>query len=349
MHKACDDESLQLPAELVGALPEWPESPADNPDLMVACYGSGGMATCIDETPGTIGYLEVGHGISTGLDEVRLHNRDAALGGAAEFRNSQESSIEAAITTDAFPSSPDEDFSGVSFIDRGGADTWPIVLMSYIYVRKDLSFIADPQEQALLVAFLRALYMPDYIQRCADEYGFTLFLDQVEVKAFAEAAIDMVEASIDYASGNVTKFVFETEDTLAIGGAAEYVFSRKRREIADVERQELREQIAEAQAQLDLLLSNTEKSSSSSANAFAGDMDDRAFGDAEETQLKAALALGSISFAFWTLWIAAYIYRYMNSTTNSSTPPVASTTGGSEVGSSRDASSKFAGSSQFEA
>jgi len=262
------------------------------------------MATCIEEVAGTIGYLEVGHGISTGLDEVRLHNRDAAIG-SPQFRNSQESSIEAAITTDAFPTSPDEDFSGVSFIDRGGADTWPIVLMSYIYVRKDLSFIADPQEQAMVVAFLRALYMPDYIQRCADEYGFTLFLDNAEVKLFAETAIDMVEASVN---STATKFVFETEDTQAISGAAEYVFSQKRREIADVERAELKEQIAAAQAQLDLLMSTTQ---SSSASGVAGEIEDRVFGDSEETQLKAALALSSISFVFWTLWIAAYICRYM--------------------------------------
>jgi len=315
LHKACDDESLQLPAELVGALPEWPESPADNPDLMVPCYGSGGMATCIDEVPGTIGYLEVGHGISTGLDEVRLHNRDAAIG-TPQFRNSQESSVEAAITTDAFPTSPDEDFSSVSFIDRGGANTWPIVLMSYVYVRKDLSFIADPQEQALLVAFLRALYMPDYIQRCADEYGFVLFLDNAEVTQFAEAAITMVEASIDYT--NATKFTFETEDTQAITGAAEFVFSQKRREIADVERDELKEQLASLLAQIEELTSIeglSTQSSSSRERSF--------FSSSDETQLKVALALGSISFVFWTLWIAAFLCRTMNGSKASSDVPAA--------------------------
>lgn len=320
LHKACDDENLQLPAELVGALPEWPESPADNPELMVPCYGSGGMATCIDEVPGTIGYLEVGHGISTGLDEVRLHNRDAAVG-TTQFRNSQESNIEAAISMDAFPSSPDEDFSSVSFIDRGGADTWPIVLMTYIYVRKDLSsFISSPQEQALLVAFLRALYMPDYLQRCADEYGFILFLDNAEVKQFAEDAISMVEASIDYT--NATKFVFETEDTMAITGAAEYVFSQKRREISDVERDDLQEELASLLAQIEELTSVTDGDVSQSA-AQGITSGTGFFSSSDETQLKAALALGSISFAFWTLWIAAYLYRTMTRSQNSSSSAAA--------------------------
>ena len=303
LHSACDDESQQLPLELVGDQPSWPDSPANNPDLMVACSGSAGMAQCVEDVPGTIAYLEAGHGIASGLTEVRLHNRDAAVG-TTVFRNSQESSIQAAVGVDVFPSSPDEDFSGVSFINRGGASTWPIVLITYVYVRKDLSFL-DPLEQALLVAFLRALQMPDYIQRCADEYGFTL-LDIEEIQQFTETGINMVDSSIG--DKNMTKFAFEGKVSLPVAGAGEYVFSQKRRQIADIELQELMEQFAVVQAQLDEMLGTSSESLSVREEGF--------FGDTEESQLKAALALGSISFIFWILWIAAYIQRYLKSSSH---------------------------------
>ena len=308
LHHACDDESQQLPVELVGAQPSWPR--ADDPDRLVSCFGSAGMADCVADVPGTIGFLEVGHGVAASLDEVRLHNRDADVGSTV-FRNSRESSVRSAITVDALPSSPDEDFSAVTFVNQGGVDTWPIVLMTYINVRKDLSFIADAQEQALLVAFLRALLIPDYIQRCADLYGFTLFVDDENMKQFVELGISMVEASIDY--NNATKFAFEGNDTLPVVGAGEYVFSEKRREIADVERQDLMEQVVALQAQLDELRGTS--SESFSAN------DEISFGDSEETHLKAALALSTLSFVFWTLWAAVYITRYLK-TAPHTTPAV---------------------------
>ena len=317
LNKACDDPELQFPSELVSDEPAWPE----NPDLMVGCYGSGGMTECIEDVPGTIGYIDAGHGISNGLAEVRLRNRDAAVGSTEVFRNSVESSIEEAITTRDFPPSLTGDFSAVSFLDQPGATTWPIVQMTYLYVRTDLSFIEDPQEQALLIGFLRALYLPQYIERCAELYGFTLILNNTEVKEFAEAAIDLVEESVDYNS-NATKFDFETSDTRPIEGAGEYVFSVKRREIADIERADLMEQLAALNEEI--ARTSTElKQLSSEERGF--------FGEDEETQLKAALALGSISFAFWTLWIAAYICRYLKGGNVSETAVEVSKPGGDAV------------------
>jgi len=283
---------------------------------MVGCYGSGGMTECIEDVPGTIGYIDAGHGISNGLAEVRLHNRDAPAGSTV-FRNSVESSIEEAITTRDFPTSLTGDFSAVSFLDQPGATTWPIVQMTYLYVRTDLSFIEDPQEQALLVAFLRALYMPQYIERCAELYGFTLILNNTEVKQFAEDAIDLVEESVH---SNATKFGFETSETRPIEGASEYVFSAKRREIADIERADLMEQLAALNEEI---ARTSAELRSSEERGF--------FGEDEETQLKAALALGSISFAFWTLWIAAYICRYLNGGNGSETAVAVSKPGGDAV------------------
>ena len=53
-----------------------------------------------------------------------------------------------------------------------GPNTWPIVALSYIYVRKDLSHITNPVSQGLLQAFLTALYTEEYISVCEEEFGF---------------------------------------------------------------------------------------------------------------------------------------------------------------------------------
>ena len=51
--------------------------------------------------------------------------------------------------------------------------------MTYMYVRKNLTFIEDPQEQTLLVAFLTALYDPVYINQCTN-LGFTVVGDAIK-------------------------------------------------------------------------------------------------------------------------------------------------------------------------
>jgi hypothetical protein len=53
--------------------------------------------------------------------------------------------------------------------------TWPIVQMTDVYVRKNVtSYLINPQEQSLLIACLRALYNDVYIARCRDDYGLTI-------------------------------------------------------------------------------------------------------------------------------------------------------------------------------
>ena len=60
--------------------------------------------------------------------------------------------------------------------------------MSYIYVRKDLTYMPNPASQTLLKAFLRALYSDDYIPVCEEEYGFFRITGDLRDKALA--AID---------------------------------------------------------------------------------------------------------------------------------------------------------------
>lgn len=286
LHEGCDDPDQKLPIELVGALPPWPE----NAQNMVGCAGSSGVTACVKGKAGTIGYIDSGHGLSANLEEVRLFIEESG-----EFKTSQESSVEAAITRDRFPESPDDDFSDVSFLNAAGENTWPIVQMTYLYVRKELpDYIESHEEQTLLIAFLRALYEDTYIKRCEIEFGFTLMTGNPEVKAFAEEAIDILSSSVNI---NATDWFFET-DTAAIFGAEPYVFSVKRRQIADVKLDGLAVTVAALEEQL-------------STAGSDGNGNGNFFTEQDRTQLKAALVLSSLSFVFWMFWIGAYIYRFV--------------------------------------
>ena len=121
------------------------------------------MTDCINEEQGTIGYIDAGHGNSAGLAEIELENRDGTL------LSSQEASAEGGIDAaeeGVMPAAADFDFSGVSLLNRPGKYTWPLVQMTYIYVRRNITFLAFPDEQTLMVAFLRALYEDEYVQQC---------------------------------------------------------------------------------------------------------------------------------------------------------------------------------------
>ena len=60
--------------------------------------------------------------------------------------------------------------------------------MSYIYVRKDLTYMPNPASQTLLKAFLQALYSDDFIPVCEEEFGFNRITGDLRDKALS--AID---------------------------------------------------------------------------------------------------------------------------------------------------------------
>ena len=103
-----------------------------------------------------------------------------------------------------------------------------MVLMSYVYVRKDLTYIENPVEQALLKAFLKSLYMGEYIQQCEEDYEFS----RVD-----GPALQLAQRGINslILSPNAPTFNFETT-IQDIQGASNYTFSTRRNSIADVER-----------------------------------------------------------------------------------------------------------------
>merc|ERR1740130_1605884 len=107
-------------------------------------YGSGEMSSKLASTPYSIGYIDSGHGHEDGLKEIELKNK------AGTYQSSLEAgpagigaAAGAAIAGGVMPSSPLADFSAVSLHNQDGTTTWPIVAISYVYVRKDLTSLGD--------------------------------------------------------------------------------------------------------------------------------------------------------------------------------------------------------------
>lgn len=106
LHNACPEE---WPDTLVGSVIEWPEDTLE-------CDGSGPMTDCISGTVGTIGYIESGHGLAEGLQEIELRNADNIYISSAEAAS--KGGIMAAAEKASLPDSLDGDFSSVSFLNQ---------------------------------------------------------------------------------------------------------------------------------------------------------------------------------------------------------------------------------------
>eukprot|EP00931_Biecheleriopsis_adriatica_P061517 TRINITY_DN3698_c0_g1_i5.p1 TRINITY_DN3698_c0_g1~~TRINITY_DN3698_c0_g1_i5.p1 ORF type:complete len:412 (+),score=87.28 TRINITY_DN3698_c0_g1_i5:401-1636(+) len=165
-------------ADLVGKTITWPSDTFE-------AYGSGEMSSKIASTPYAIGYIDSGHGHDDGLKEISLENK------AGTYQTSLEAgaagigaAAEAAIAANIMPAQPDGDFSAVSLHNQGGATTWPIVAISYVYLRKDLSTYGD--RACLLKAFLEFI-ISDEGQAMLPAYGAVGVPSKV--KDIANAAI----------------------------------------------------------------------------------------------------------------------------------------------------------------
>jgi ABC-type phosphate transport system substrate-binding protein len=106
LHATCSDE---WPANLVGSKIDW-NSDTDK------CEGSGGMTKCIRDTPGTIGYIDSGHGHSEGLVEIALRNADNVYISSKE--SSERGGIMAAVDNAGLPSDLTGSFADVNLLNQ---------------------------------------------------------------------------------------------------------------------------------------------------------------------------------------------------------------------------------------
>lgn len=279
LHKTCETE---WPVEQVGSKITWP-------DDTMKCDGSGEMTNCIRDNPGTIGYIDSGHGHAEDLTEIELRNN---AGNFLSSREAGSAGIGAAAVS--IPASPDADFGDVNLLDQPGENTWPVVTMTYIYARKDLSFFRQPAEKSLFVAFLRSLYNETYIGQC-EQFGFTLVPESI--RNIGQAGIDMLE--VDTPNATVPTWTFELE-TNPGPGQGDYVISSRRRTYAEYQLSSTTEDVEDLLQQVADLRRQIEAVNSYQA-ASVNEDDFREFTEDDERQLKAALALASLSFAFWII------------------------------------------------
>jgi hypothetical protein len=328
MHSVCTDTNLALPVELTGELPAWPEST----ETFRNCSTSSGVTACLKNFTGAIGYIDSGHGIDAGLAEVRLPRKD----NINEFFHSREGTpIADAIATVTLPNNATDSFANVTYLNAGDGKTWPLILMTYLYVRTDLSYIDNVLEQSLVVAFLRTFFNTDYITPCTKLFGFTAMNDIPTMKKYSEAAIALVNALV---SSNSSTWTFESKTEKIVGGGL-YVLSSKRKEIIDANLQDLTTAVDQLEVEVSAFMSdgtlgtgsmarlvaleqkveqiildmNGIQSQVTSADISKSSSNNKVWNSQDATQLKAALVLSSLSFVFWCFWIGTYAMRYMNS------------------------------------
>jgi hypothetical protein len=189
--------------------------------------------------------------------------------------------------------------------------------MTYIYVKKDLTFMKNAESQTLLKAFLTALYTDEYITQCEEEFGFVRVDGALRDKALA--AIDALVVA-----DGAPEWTFEFNTDLRVG-QGDYVISVKRASWSEVEQdnmvetidmlteevKHLEEENAILMSQLGLAHTHDESQAVSGAYQLINNE------LTEDDQVKAALVLSSISFAFWMIAILFMMFRCV---TGSHTP-----------------------------
>jgi len=204
-----------------------------------AVEGSPGMQAYLRDNAYSIGYLDAGHGHDFGLAEVALTNLDGqtrtsresiALGGVADAGSQ-------GVSQSVFPTDPSADWSAVNLYDMPGANTWPIVLVSYMYVKRDQT-ATNPKTATALKAFIDVIL--NNRDSLCQEFGFTepsTSLRQLSLNA---------AATITYPPGMVA-FTFETS-TEPYVGMGSTVISSKRHAYDDYERSVIRDSVQDALA-----------------------------------------------------------------------------------------------------
>ena len=116
-----------------------------------AVVGSGGMSSALQAVPYGIGYIDSGHGHDDGLKEVKLQN---LAGNFVDSLSVGEAGVLAAADAATLPDNAWGDWGEVNLINQAGADTWPIVAISYLLVHQNQT--ANGDTGSLLKAYLDA-------------------------------------------------------------------------------------------------------------------------------------------------------------------------------------------------
>jgi hypothetical protein len=177
--------------------------------------------------------------------------------------------------------------------------------MSYIYVKKDVTFIEDPAAQTLLQAFLRALYAPEWITQCEEEFEFVRVDGDLR-----DQALEAIDSMIVNPDAPLWTFEYDTEKNV---GQGDYVLSTKRSSYSEVEQDNLVDKIAALTEELVTLHAEIDAiMAASGADGHSHSSESSELGDEESTQdteIQAALVMSSISIALWILALIGLVVR----------------------------------------
>lgn len=197
-----------------------------------AVLGSDGMASHIQNNQFSLGYIDAGHGHDLNLPEISLRNADGV------YLTSREADIgnaaTQAIAAGVLPTTGDLSFANVNLYNQNGSTTWPITMMSYMYVNKDLKPLG--QSGLLLKAFIDYVLSDDG-QTLAQEFSFVKVPEAIR-------AYNNITLSTLMLNSTATPYTFERKSVTQKGsGAGEYVISAKRQNFGEYERGLLQTQI----------------------------------------------------------------------------------------------------------
>jgi len=181
-----------------------------------------------------------------------------------------------------FPSTSDSDWSAVNLYNMAGANTWPIVLVSYFYVKKDQS-ATNAGTASALKGFIKMI-LNNYDQLC-EANGFTPPSTTLKSQALSTLG------SIAWPSG-LTEMRFET-DILADGtGMMADVISAKRYAYDDYARDLLKTSMSTLDGKVSSLSAEKPQAASDSKSSSSGNSE--------------ALAIASIAIAVVAVLISTF-------------------------------------------
>eukprot|EP00933_Yihiella_yeosuensis_P053476 TRINITY_DN5171_c2_g3_i1.p1 TRINITY_DN5171_c2_g3~~TRINITY_DN5171_c2_g3_i1.p1 ORF type:complete len:896 (-),score=226.72 TRINITY_DN5171_c2_g3_i1:207-2894(-) len=218
--------------------------------------GSPGMQKLIQGTKYAIGYLDAGQGHDLNFAEIGLKNKAGTIQTSKESikKGGVAAAGDQGVAGNVFPADPSADWSAVNLYDMKGADTWPIVLTSYFYVKKDQTK-TPTQTAALLKAFMTMII--ENKDKLCEEFGFTSLSQTLKQKALASMG------QIVFPSG-MTEFTWEMS-TDTYNGMGSNVISVKRNAYDDYHRDLLEAKITALDANMNKQIAGLTKKVGSAA------------------------------------------------------------------------------------
>ena len=260
----------------------------------VEAQGSGGISGYLAANDYSISYIDIGHGLASGLGEIALQNADEEF-----VKPSTEGAVAGAAlgstgATGATREASDyiNTWEDVSLMNQAGADTWPICTFSYLYIKKDMRlWSGEEAKTAALVKAFAEFVLSEEAQDMLPEFGFVGLPAEILAKARTAVSGIQVPANTEWTFEKDTNYKLNmvtgvTDETAEITGQDPLVFSSKRSAYADYERTKLVAAVAALEAQVATL------------QAEHVSLHPSAWYDDPTTQIEGAAAVGALGFIF---------------------------------------------------